>query len=527
MEEAFMKKNIATKPFICGLFLTFFTVFSISSLEVARDELESADAAAVVFENYTGPHSVIDSLDSIKGIGASLGKELSNPSEKSSIGIGQRYSVIHAVDVSVKEKLDADILIISSDATVDHIDNLRRIISSYLSSAYHYSEKDADTLSVFVTVYNAVYRGKLDAFTAKYKTIVTENLTAEKVGLALSYTEWPGNSQIIIPLSEPVSGGLSTIDTSIISSDEVVSSMREENDKGIDARKDMVEIKEKEAAQATEKAQVAQKTVTDEQKQLKENQEKLPEAKKEAAEAQKAAEADPENEELQQQAQEKQDEVKNIEQNIEQNKTNIDESTKTAAEQQLKADKKSTEAVEERESIAKDQQTIVNENIQNSNAPVVYGLRLVNEKKQLSALVKVNANTGDLIDESPVTVLRNRTVYQADSNYIAIAGENSGNGAIKIVMLNNEQMEIIAESNEMIADGSVLVQNGNYLYCVIVDGKKNYVAKYDNSLNLLAKSKDEVNNLTPITVTGNQICVTNAKGQITLLSADDLSAIGK
>ena len=32
-----------------------------------------------------------------------------------------------------------------------------------------YSEKDADTLAVFITVYNAVYRSKLDTLKSKYK----------------------------------------------------------------------------------------------------------------------------------------------------------------------------------------------------------------------------------------------------------------------------------------------------------------------------------------------------------------------
>ena len=84
---------------------------------------------------------------------------------------------------------------------MDHIDNLRRIIAAYLESAYGYSRQDSQTLAVFVTVYNAVYRGKLDVFKQKYKTVVTKNLTANKAGLALNYAEWPGKTQIVIPLS--------------------------------------------------------------------------------------------------------------------------------------------------------------------------------------------------------------------------------------------------------------------------------------------------------------------------------------
>ena len=74
---------------------------------------------------------------------------------------------------------EADILFIGKDATVDHIKNLRRIISAYLSSAYGYSEKDADTLAVFITVYNAVYRGQYDVYNSKYKAVVVKNLSQD------------------------------------------------------------------------------------------------------------------------------------------------------------------------------------------------------------------------------------------------------------------------------------------------------------------------------------------------------------
>ena len=81
------------------------------------------------------------------------------------------YYVIHAVDPNTKEKLDADILIIGENAQVDHVQNLRRILSSYLSSAYDYSRQDADTLAHFITVYNAVYRSKMDVILLSTKPL--------------------------------------------------------------------------------------------------------------------------------------------------------------------------------------------------------------------------------------------------------------------------------------------------------------------------------------------------------------------
>ena len=193
------------------------TAFFASALEVDRAELQSAGANSVVFINYTGPHQIINTVEQIRSIGSGLGGSISaNSARESRAGQASRYYVIHAVDPSTTEKLDADILILGEQAIVDHIDNLRRIIAAYLESAYGYSRKDSQTLAVFVTVYNAVYRGKLDVFKQKYKTVVTKNLTADKAGLALNYAEWPGKTQIVIPLSDVRSGGLSAVDTSVI-----------------------------------------------------------------------------------------------------------------------------------------------------------------------------------------------------------------------------------------------------------------------------------------------------------------------
>ena len=348
------------------------------SQPVNRSELESAGTIdSVNFESYSGPHKIVESINSIRGIGSSLGSLLAAPSEEVTLSVNPKYSVIHAVDPNEKQKLDADIFLINETATVDHIDNLRRIISSYLSSAYGYSEKDADTLAIFITVYNAVYRSKMDFWKSRYKDVVIKNLTQEKAGLALSYTQWPGATQIVIPLGEVVDGGLSTVDTSAISDKNVVSSMKEDDDKGIDARKDLVNIKEREADIASEKAAEAKKTETESQKELENEQAKLPDLKRDAA-------LNPEDEN-------KQNAVKQSEDRIQKLKEEMIAAAQKAKDEQAKADKKSTEAVTERTEIAKDQQKILND--QDERIVPAFALKLSNESKQLSTLVKINSLT--------------------------------------------------------------------------------------------------------------------------------------
>ena len=546
-----MKKLVFLFAAVCFALTAFFA----SALEVDRAELQSASANSVVFINYTGPHQIINTAEQIRSIGSGLGASVSaNPERASRAGQESRYYVIHAVDPSTTEKLDADILILGERAIVDHIDNLRRIIGAYLESAYGYSRQDAQTLAVFVTVYNAVYRGNLDVFKQKYKTVVTNNLTADKAGLALNYAEWPGKTQIVIPLSDLRSGGISTVDTSVISDTKVIESMKKEPDKKIDERKSMVTIKEKEAERSQAKAEKAQKQATEAKKEAAETKQeaaeakkvvtvekqKLEEAQKEAETAKQKAAENPKDAEAQKAATEAQKEAAKQEEKVAAAETKATETEKKAADAEKKADtlekqaeaaqivadKKQAEAQKERIEIAKDQQQLIRESAGlDAIINAAYGLKITDEKEQLSTMVLVDTKTGRTVKESPVTVIRNRIVYPAGKEYIAVAGKTGGNAAVKLVKLDEKNMEIVAESEETLATNSVLIKDGVFYYVVIQDGKNYVAAKYDDNLKQVSKSNVAVMPATPITVTADGVMVTDTYGFAKLLKVDDLQGI--
>lgn len=563
------------RKFLASLIFAAGSVFFVSAQNVNERELRSAgDASTIVFENYEGPHSVIETAAAISSIGAGLGNQLKNAGTQSSgtFGANGKYTVIHAVDPSEQGKLDADIILINPNATVDHIRNLRRIIASYLSAAYGYSQQDASTVATFVTVYNAVYRNQLDTFKSKYKNIVISNLTEKKCGLSIKWSDWPGNSQIVIPLGEYAEGGLSSVDTSVISDKKVVESMKEDDDKGVDERKNMVDIKEREAENAEVKAQEAAKEAAqdkqalDEQKKNQAQAEKKAQtkqneadkAKKDAESAKKEAAADPQNKTKQAEAKQAEQKAENAQKEADQAKSNADqeqqktqqqqqkadESAKKAEEQQQKADKKLDEAQNERMEIAKDQQEILESELKQLEDGTVIGLKVVKEADYLSTLVKVNSKTGKVVKESPVKVIRGRTIIAVQDAvvgvatgasfpktsgdsifYMAICGENSGKGAIKLCLIDAFKMEIQKESEENVSEHSVLVNNGSNFYCVIQDKSGWVLGRYDKSLNLIQKSAVNISESTPITVTGKGIVVTNSNNIPVLLSVSDLSVI--
>ena len=83
---------------------------------------------------------------------------------------------------------------------MDHIDNLRIIISGYLQSAYGYPEADARVIAEFATYYNAVYRGDIDMVNERYKTAVSDFMEPPTIGIDRHYSNWPGHTQLIIPV---------------------------------------------------------------------------------------------------------------------------------------------------------------------------------------------------------------------------------------------------------------------------------------------------------------------------------------
>lgn len=532
------------KKITCLLLISLLSISSIFSLEVDKNELNTTGNEIIEFINYTGPHKVIDSAQAIKEIGSDLGKDISL-SVSSTNGSNEKYYVVHSVTSESKDQLDADIIYIGSSATVDHVDNLRRIISGYLQSAYNYSEKDANTLAVFITVYNAVYRGKLDTFKSKYTEDVVKNLSSENCGLSTNYKDWPGKSEIVIPLFDVKNGGLSTVDTSVIADSKVVDSMQEDEDRNIDSRKDMVDLKEREADESSEKAQEAQKEAVQEQKVLNETKKEAEEAKKEAEEAKKEAEeakkvaeenpndkkAQETSKEAEKKAEEATAKAEEKQQQVEEQQKKTDDAKEAAKEAQEIADKKQNEAQTERKEIAQDQQEIQQEKIAEAKANIEYGIIIVDEENLLSRLVKFNSDNGEIIRKSPVAVIRNRTIFEVGSEgseqFISVAGDNAGNGTIKLVLMDQDNMEITRESNETLSEDSVLVKDGDDYYCVIDDNGKWVVAKYNAELSLRYKSSIAVKSSTPITITKSGVVVTDSTGQLMLLSKTDLSAITK
>ncbi len=526
--------------------LCCFTILSLSAftIEVDKPEIESVKNKQIEFINYEGKHESVDSVEAISGIGKSLG----SAAKTGRAGISGKYSIIHCVDPKTKEGLDADIFIIGKNAGVDHINNVRLIIAGYLQSAYGYSKKDAKTIAHFVTIYNAVYRGNMSAFKKKYKDVVLQNLSAGKAGIALSYTEWAGNTQILIPLSDSrLSGTISTVDTTSISDKEVVDKMREDKDKDIEKRKEMVDLKERESKEAEKRAKVTKKEskekkkeATKKKKESKKKEKVAEKKKKEAKKAKKTAEktGDEKDKKV---AEEKQKEADKAEKEAEEAKKEAEKAEEDAKakedeakEDEELAEKKEDEAQSDRKDIAADTQKIIEDKKAEKKAEADaimasaipgFSLKVVDEAGLLSQLVLLDLKTENELKSSGITSIRGRSLFVVGKNLLAIAGTSSGDGVIALVLINSRTLEITKQSSEDIAAESVLVKRGEDYYAVINQDGSYYIGRYNDKLELQAKSGIKVIPYTPITISDKGLLIQDANNAIRLLKFSDLTNI--
>ena len=160
------------------------------------------------------------------------------------------------------------------------------MISGYLEKAYGYSESDASVLSEFVTYYNAVFRNDFEYIRGRYAEAVLKHLSPEKTGLSTRYQDWPGKSQILIPITEEATGkaSLSSLDSGELTHEKVIEDLKKEVTKGIEPRKEITELKEKALEEEQKKIEKEKEVISEKLTQIQTEKKLISEEKKAAEE---------------------------------------------------------------------------------------------------------------------------------------------------------------------------------------------------------------------------------------------------
>lgn len=551
-----MKKRIGFAVF-AALCLTL----TATALDVAETEVAAAQAAAIEFINYEGPHDVIESAESIRGIGRALGGAVARGAARS--GEVGRYMVIHAVDPAVKTGFDADIIILGEGARVDHIKNLRRIVAGFLESAYGYSAKDADTLSVFITIYNAVYRGKLDYFGARYKPVVMAELPAAHAGLSVRWDEWAGRSRIVIPLTSRAGAGvLGSIDTTSITDKPTIESLKDESPTaGVAERMDVVDLKERgqeeeKAAIDAEKARIAREETAIAAEKARIEADKAAMAAgtgtagattgtttAEAAAGGTAGETTGTAATATGAAGTGADAVaKGADQEASiavSEKAREEEAAVAAREAQVEADKaavaareeasaaKDAEIASDRAAIAGDQKEAIKEEVTtaaNKEANAVPLFELVDPNLPFSRLALVDLKTGETLRKSTLNTIKANTVVDTGDAFVAVAGLVTGTGgAVRLVRVAKADYADVVQGKDDVFADTMLWKIGSSIYAIVKKDAGWVIGRFDPATLELKASSAPVTRWTFVTPSGGRLVVQGPSGGFLILEAEALT----
>jgi hypothetical protein len=512
--------------------------------DVNRKELESTRNKTIEFINYVGPHTVVDTKAQIRAIGQGMGVAVKAGSKQA--GDLARYGVIHAVDPSIKTGFDADIMYLGKGAGVDHIRNLRWIISGYLEKAYGYSAADADTLAFFITIYNAVYRGDTDYFASRYKKVVLGYLSKQNAGLSMRWDEWPDKSRIVIPLGiDAGTGKLSSVSTTKLTEEKVTEELRKTPGAGIDERKDIVGIKEREvkegekdaAAKSAEAAKDEEKLAA-EKAALAEDKKALEERKAAAdsgdgvtaAVSEKGTDAEAEKAAKDKEAAAIASEEKAIaerEKAVAEKEKAVEEKKAEAGVAEGNVEKKKEEIETDRQKIAADQQKAINAENGAAGTPekaVSKGtfIEALSLSEPWARLLQLNMDSGGTVLKSDLNTIHIGTLLESGNAYYCIAGSTAGTGAVRLVSLNAETLAQSAQGKDDISAGSFLTLQDGSLYAVMVKGGRFYLGRFGTDLTLKAQSDQPVHPFTALEFRPEGAVVQLAEGGFAFLDKGDL-----
>jgi hypothetical protein len=511
---------------LCFVGILFFGLPAYA--QVDRGEL--GNLGPVEFINYEGPYSRIETRAQIRAIGYSQGLMVKNGLSRT--GTSGRYFVIHSVSATGGAKLDADIFGLGVDVGVDHVRNLRLIIQGYLEGAYSYSERDAALLAEYVTIYNAVYRGDWDYFGSRYKDPVMGNLSREKTGLSIRFDEWPGRTLMLIPLGMGSAGPLSSVDTGSLSDSRVTEQLRQEPDRGVDTRQDMVELKERQSEEAGQQAAMQREAIREEEARIAREREEAARQREQAQReqqqiAQERGQPGASQEELDQReeaARQQEQAADERDQQLDQKEEDLESRRQEAEQTQEFADQKAEEAQQDREEIAKDQQAMLDqEDTRQTPAEGILGASILSPNGSLGQVVKLDPDNGREVKRSPLNTVNARTLTLADGKIIAIAGENRGNGAVRLIEINGDTLEMVKQGEDDISPQSLLWTNGNDLYAITSSGGNLYLARFNTGLAMQARSSITVHPYGGVTFSGGYIITQRSDGSAVLLNSGDLS----
>lgn len=552
------------KKILYGVFFLLF--FNLYALEVVVDEIKGVKA--VEFINYSGPYKKVESIRSIRNIGYQLSFF---EKENEVFRYHMKYSILHAVDNTNDERYDADIFSIDKDAEIDHIKNVRLIISEYLSKRYGYPQRISDSLALFITYYNAIFRGDINYFKNKYKDNVTKHINKDNAGISTKYYEWPGRTKILIPLSQNISKkDILQLSYSELSEQKVLDEIRKDNN-AIADRKEMVKLREKDLLDEKRELEKIKKEVDKEKIDIEKKKEEIIKNKEEIIKKEEELKKEnmrietildknlktkslenlnKEKEKLENkkiEVEKKEKEIEKKEDKIQQKMIAINEAEKKVEEKekgivdeknkikQDEKDKKTTELSKAEELKKKEDELRVKEEELKkiSQDKKIYEDKfyyLKTEDFSISGhynnkLFIIDAESIKVLLKSPVEKICGNKYLVTKEGVIVITYKTNHDSDHILTLLDLNSLEIKKNGNDNIYFRSFVEEYENFIYAIIKNGDDYYLGKFNKLLDRIAISDEKIDFSTFITFYKNFIYLNNSKKEIIVLNISDLKKV--
>lgn len=549
---------------LCICFTAIIICAPVFSIDVNINELQSVKE--IEFSNYPGRISDSANFEDVRNIGRTLANDLTN--NGNTAYYLTKYSAEHFFDENEPEKNGADIITIHGNVIILHINWIRQILTGYIEVKYKYALADSKLLATFITYYNAVHRKEFPYFQTHYQALATGNMDGNIVGLSTNYLEWAGNSEIIIPITDKVQD-IGALDTLLLTDDQVIEQLRQEDDKSVDERTEMVNLQERQIEQAKDDLEQDKQEIQTAQEDLESKKEDLSQAEQDTEKKQEQVEnlqdqlANTQNE----------DEKKQIEQQISDLNEEIESDKEDQAKQQQEVDELSEDIENKQEQVARDEQRISDleqdvdqekDSIQRDQTvldirenPESFADRLIETEQELedtkstiaktepivenvlyylkvkeyltnghydNELYAIDTTTGEVLYTAPDSHICGHEYWATDNGILVITHVGSHRDHfLTILDLNTLEPEITGEDN--IFHRSFIYIRDDFIYAVTSKNNNTeyYLGKFDSSLKLVLESEEQIDPNTAFHLYGNFIYLNSPDKEMLVLNKSDLT----
>ncbi|PJZ27364.1 hypothetical protein CH352_09825 [Leptospira hartskeerlii] len=537
-----------------------FPIFAQEGPKLGEKEVRSS--GKVNFVNRSAARADEETKGSNAKTGAGLSEALKkNPSAPAS---SDGITAIRILPDEKEKKFGADLISIGKDADYGHINSIQRILSGYVKANFGYSDANSDTLATYILYYNAIHRKATDYVKRKYNTEVVKNAQNDKIGIGRRYTEWPGKTQIIIPI---VTNILSD-DGKDLDTDE----LEKEVNKDLDKKKEGQDDKKRMNDLQNEKAEEEKRKLQDKKEENRKKQEDASNKERNAEREIQELNKDPvknkqkitQKQEERKQAQQEQQKAKKEEQQLKEKEKEIskkeesrksdskssssssdskssssgdskkseaksdDNKSKEELKQELKETKKELETVKEEQKKKEE----FDKNVVGGKILFLKTLKYTSDGHYSNELNALDPTNDDVIFKGDFNKICGRTFEVVDGKALVVGYESDHSAAHKLILIDQETLKPAVWSADSVFWRSPMIIKGEEIYAFEERNGKYYLSRYDKTLKKTAGSEEEISPNSNVTFFGEKIYVTgkeegSGKTEIAVFGKADLKLIKK